>query len=92
MEQLVLCMARSNVEVAEGDGPAISEILMNLQPDTEDNEHSLKLHLLANAFKQARFLPACLPLYTLMWSTGGHSYLNIVKVGTTYSTTSVALW
>ena len=62
MEQLVRCVARSNVEVAEGDGPAIQEILMNLQPGIEDSQRSLRLHLLAAAFKQARFLAVCLPL------------------------------
>ena len=64
MEQLVMCLARSKVEVAEGDGPAISEILMNLQPSIDGDQRSRRLHLLAAAFKQARFLAVCLHPHT----------------------------
>lgn len=62
MDQLVQCVVRSNVEVVEGDGLAIQEILMSLQPCVKADQRSLRLHLLATAFKQACFLALCLSL------------------------------
>jgi hypothetical protein len=88
MEQLVLCVARSNVEVVEGDGLAIQEILVDLQPSIEGDQRSLRLHLLATAFKQACFPTVSTPIGPM----AGHPYLCIVTIGTTHSHTSVALW
>lgn len=56
MEQLVLCLAQSTVQVVKGDGAAIETILKTLQPSTERVLRSAQLHLLANAFKQACLL------------------------------------
>lgn len=56
MQQLVMCVARSDVQVAEGDGAAIESILRSLAQCTTYHQRVAQLHLLAKEMKQV-----CLP-------------------------------
>lgn len=52
-QQLLLCMAKSDVKVANGDGAAVREILEHMLLTTTDVQRMQVLHGLEFAFKQA---------------------------------------